>query len=220
VPSPTAPTQSVSAAGAPARAPEILDFWFGPLDDQGRASPEHQRRWWQKDEAFDREIATRFGGLHATLLAGTAGGEFALWRAGPESLLAYVIVLDQFSRNMFRGSAGMYAGDELALAAAFEGIALGYGVRLPRDMRVFLYMPLMHSERVEVQRRCVELFDALAEAEQAEGAGESSASNADYARRHLEIVERFGRFPHRNELLGRPSTAEEVEFLKQPNSSF
>lgn len=195
---------------------DVLSFWFGELDEHGRASAEHQVRWWQKDAAFDRALNERFGGLHAVLLSG-AGDHYARWRSAPRSLLAYVIVLDQFSRNLFRGTAGMFAADERALAAAFEGIALGYDRALPRDMRTFLYMPLMHSERVEVQRRCVELFSRLAE-ETGEGTGPNSS--VDFAIRHLEIVERFGRLPHRNALLGRPSTEEELEFLKQPNSSF
>lgn len=194
---------------------DVLDHWFGQLDGSGRADEEHGRRWWQKDPEFDRSLRERFSALHAVLL----GGGLREWRAEPRGLLATVIVLDQWSRNMFRGTAGMFAADELALQTALEGIALGYDARLPLDMKVFLYMPLMHSERVEVQRRCVELFEALVKATSGEAA-EGLEKNLDFARQHLVIVERFGRFPHRNAVLGRASTPDEVEFLKQPGSSF
>jgi uncharacterized protein (DUF924 family) len=193
----------------------VLDFWFGGLDASGRAAESARKRWWQKDAAFDRQIRERFGPLHAVLL----GGAFPEWRREPRSVVAYVIVLDQFSRNMYRDSAGMYVSDELALQAAFEAIALGFDQDLPLDLRVFLYMPLMHSERVEVQRRCVQLFSELVQEVVGE-AREAIAGNLHYAEQHLVIVERFGRFPHRNALLGRTSTPEEIEFLKEPGSSF
>lgn len=194
---------------------DVLEHWFGQLDASGRADGEHSKRWWQKDLEFDRSLRERFGALHAVLL----GGGLREWWAAPRSTLAGLIVLDQWSRNMFRGTAAMFAADDLALRAALEGIALGYDVHLPLDMKVFLYMPLMHSERVEVQRRGVELFVALAGATPGPAA-KGIEMNLDFARQHLVIVERFGRFPHRNELLGRTSTPEEVEFLKQPGSSF
>ncbi len=190
-------------------------FWFGELDAEGRASAEKAELWWRKDAAFDRSIVERFGALHAELHAGK-GRE---WRRAPRSLLAYVLVLDQFSRNMFRGTADMFASDELALSTAFEGIALGFDRRLVCDERVFLYMPLMHSERIEVQERCVELFRELA-AELTGASKKSVLGNLDFAERHRDIVLRFGRFPHRNAVLGRPSTPEEIAFLTEPNSSF
>ncbi len=194
---------------------EVLSFWFGELDDQGRADPEKVSRWFKKDPDFDAEIVERFSDLHSRI----AAGERESWLDTPRGLLAYVIVLDQFSRNMFRGTPKMYATDEQGLQAALKGIERGDDTSHPFAYRVFLYMPLMHSEELAMQQRCVELFEDFRDA--SEGAKrESLENNHDYAVQHLRIVERFGRFPHRNEILGRESTPEEVEFLKQPGSSF
>jgi uncharacterized protein (DUF924 family) len=146
-------------------------------------------------------------------------GERDTWLGTTRGRLALVIVLDQFSRNMFRGNQSGFAGDERALAAALEGLALGADKSLALDERIFLYMPLMHSEQLAHQQRSLELFTGLLEG-QPEALRGYLSSSVDYARRHLEIVERFGRFPHRNAVLGRASTPEELEFLKQPGSSF
>ena len=172
----------------------VLDFWFS-----------HSDRWWDKDPAFDAEIRDRFGALHAEIEA----GEHEAWRATPRGALAYVIVLDQFSRNMFRDTPRMFASDRQALGAAREALARGDAQALGPDERSFLYMPLMHSEDLADQERCVELFREL-----------GNAYSLDFAEQHLAIIRRFGRFPHRNQILGRASTPEEREFLTQPNSSF
>jgi uncharacterized protein (DUF924 family) len=194
---------------------DVRAFWLGELDARGRAKPEKAKLWWSKDPEFDRAIFERFSGLHSELQAGAHRD----WLRAPQSLLSYVLVLDQFSRNMFRGSAGMFASDELALAAAFEGIALGFDKKLRQDERTFLYMPLMHSERLEVQERCVELFESFA-LELSGDDSKAARGNKGYAERHRDVVKRFGRFPHRNAVLGRESTVEEKEFLTQPGSSF
>lgn len=194
---------------------EVLDIWFGTLDAQGRAAPELAARWWTKDPAFDQLLRERFGALHEQVLR----GEHDDWLASPRGRLAAVIVLDQLSRNMFRGSARMFAADERALAIAEEGIARGDDRELAFAERGFLYMPLEHSEDLARQERCVELFCSLRD--QAPEALRPSADKwLDFAVRHRDIIRRFGRFPHRNALLGRESTAEEIEFLKQPGSSF
>lgn len=194
---------------------EVLKFWFGELDADGRGRPEVAARWFSKSDAFDAEVRARFGGLHAELAAGRTEG----WLDSPRHRLAYVIVLDQLSRNMFRGTPGMFATDALALAQSKEAIALGEDRRLALAERTFLYMPLMHSEVLADQDRCVELFRAFAE----ELSGELRAAvlnNHSFAVRHRDIVARFGRFPHRNATLGRPSTEEELAFLTQPGSGF
>lgn len=193
----------------------VLHFWFGPLTLEGRAHQELSDRWWEKDPEFDREIRERFGGLHAQLNAGVR----PQWTYSPHGLLAAVIVLDQFSRNMFRDTAGMFAADERALALAFEGIALGYDRKLRVAERGFLYLPLMHAERLDVQNRCVDLFERFA-AEHVGYAAEEIKYQLRFAIAHRDIVQRFNRFPHRNALLERESTEEELEFLKQPGSSF
>lgn len=172
---------------------DVLAFWF--------ADPQ---RWWKKDAAFDAEIRDRFSKLHDAV----ERDECEDWLDTPRGTLAYVVVLDQFSRNMFRGSARMYEGDARALAVARRAIDRGIDGSLSRDERMFLYMPFMHSEDVADQERCVALF----------GAGLQEMLR--YAEAHRDIIRRFGRFPHRNALLGRQSTAEELEFLKQPGSSF
>lgn len=194
---------------------EILQFWFGELDELGRASEATQDRWWSKNPAFDAEIRERFGSTHAA----AARGELDSWLAQPRSRLAYIIVLDQFSRNMFRDSAGMFATDEKALRAALTGIEAGMDKQLRLDERGMFYMPLMHSEELAIQERCVALFQELAR-EVSGSARASMLSRVGFAERHRDIVKKFGRFPHRNGLLARTSTPDELDFLDGPGSSF
>ncbi len=194
---------------------EVLAFWFVSLDANGFASEETAKRWFTKDPTFDEEIRARFGALHAELAAGRDHG----WLAAPRSTLAYVIVLDQFSRNMHRGTPGMFASDPLALAAARAAADRGDDRKLATQERTFLYMPFMHSESLADQERCLELFRALAD-EQPPETKARIEQNHHFGVRHRDIVERFGRFPHRNEVLGRASTPEEVAFLTEPSSSF
>lgn len=193
----------------------ILHFWFGELDPIGRADPATQARWWSKDPALDEEIRQRFGATHAA----AARGELDTWLNTPRARLAYIVVLDQFSRNMFRDSAAMFATDEQALRAALTGIDAGMHKQLRLDERGMLYMPLMHSEQLEIQERCVELFLELAS--EVDGSARASMlSRVGFAERHRDIVKKFGRFPHRNALLGRASTPDELDFLDGPGSSF
>jgi uncharacterized protein (DUF924 family) len=193
----------------------VLQFWFGELDARGCADPDHAARWWKKDEAFDAQIRERFGALHTAV----ASGEREVWLGSDRGSLAYVIVLDQFSRNMFRGGARSFEYDASALRTALAALAREVDRRLAFDERGFLYMPLMHSEDIAMQDRCVALFAALRDQAGAELVARAAAS-LSYAERHRDIVKRFGRFPHRNALLGRTSTFEEVEFLTEPGSSF
>jgi uncharacterized protein (DUF924 family) len=194
---------------------EVLDFWFGELDAAGRADEAHSRRWFSHDPAFDDEVTRRFLELHDEV----AAGRHDQWLESARGRLAAIIVLDQFSRNMFRGTAKMFAFDARALALAKDGVARGVARALAHDERAFLYMPFMHSEDLDVQERSVELFAAWCA--ELEGELRARVENAlRFARMHRDIVERFGRFPHRNAALGRPTTSEEREFLKQPGSSF
>jgi uncharacterized protein (DUF924 family) len=184
---------------------EVLGFWFGREGEPGYG--EFREAWFRKDPDFDREVRDRFEELYEAAAAGELDG----WRDEARSCLALVIVLDQFPRNMFRGDPRSYAADRKAQETAEYAVDRALDRELPEFQRMFLYMPFMHSENLEHQRRSVELFRAL-------GGDEADAS--DYAVRHMEIVERFGRFPHRNEVLGRQTTSEEAEFLTQPGSSF
>ena len=194
---------------------EILDFWFGELDEHGCASPTQRKRWWTKSDAFDDTIRARFLSDYDSIVS----GERERWRSTPRGALAYIIVLDQFSRNMFRDTPAMFAADPLAREACYEGLDAGFDTELGFDERAFFYLPLEHSEDIRDHERCAEVFTALCEA-----APESLKADAEYyldfANRHRVIIERFGRYPHRNEILGRVSTDEEIEFLKQPGSSF
>jgi uncharacterized protein (DUF924 family) len=193
----------------------ILEFWLGELDSDGLADAAHSAFWWKKDDAFDREIERRFGAEHRAIVA----GERESWLADPRGRLAYVIALDQFSRNMFRGTPAMFAADSQALRVAMDGIDRAEDRKFAVDECVFLYMPLMHAEDLAIQERCVALFSGLVDRHQG-AARQRVANNVRFAQAHRDIVARFGRFPHRNALLGRPSTADEEEFLKGPNSSF
>ncbi len=206
--------QSPSRDVAPG-AEDVLAFWLGSLDEHGLAAPEARARWFKKDPAFDEEIRERFGALHAAL----AGRRLESWLDEARPALAYVIVLDQFSRNMFRGTPGMYATDPQALEASRRILDTGFDHQLSAAGRGFVRMPFMHSEALADQDRCIELFRTLAE-ELGGPAGASVAENVKYAHMHRDIVARFGRFPHRNRILGRACTEEEEAFLKSPGSSF
>jgi uncharacterized protein (DUF924 family) len=175
---------------------EVLSFWFDEIDSS---------RWWKKDPEFDQLIVDRFSVLHEQ----ASRGELFEWRQSPEGRLAEVIVLDQFSRNMFRDTARSFAYDPLALVLSQEAIAQGADDDLSTAQRPFLYMPLMHSESLIVHDVALDLF-----------ARKCSEGNLNFEVRHRDIIERFGRYPHRNEILGRASTAEEIEFLKGPGSGF
>jgi uncharacterized protein (DUF924 family) len=175
---------------------EVLDFWFIETE---------QKSWWTADPAFDERIRGRYGALHAR----AAHGELHAWRATPQGRLAEVIVLDQFSRNLFRGSAQAFAQDLAALVLAQEAVAAGAHVGLEPTQRAFLLLPYMHSESRQIHAEAEQLFRDFTPAE-----------NHDFELRHKAIVDRFGRYPHRNAALGRLSTPEETEFLKQPGSAF
>lgn len=177
-------------------AQDVLHFWFDQSTPQ---------QWFQKDAAFDTAIRDRFAALHAS----AAQGELWEWRTTASGRLAEVIVLDQFSRNLLRDQPQAFSQDGMALALAQEAVRQGLDVHLPSTQRAFLYMPYMHSESRRVQAESVRLFTAL-----------GNANNLDFAHQHQVIVERFGRFPHRNQVLGRASTPEETTFLQQPGSSF
>ena len=177
-------------------ADTVLAFWF---EETAPAA------WWKVDPAFDATIRQRFGALHRA----AALGELWSWRATPAGRLAEVIVLDQFSRNIHRETPLAFATDPMALALAQEAVAGGHDQALPPQRRVFLYMPYMHSESVLVHGEALRLFTAL-----------GIENNLDFERRHQAIVERFGRYPHRNAILGRTSTPDELAFLQQPGSRF
>lgn len=199
---------------SPGWVEDVLDFWFGDLDESGLAPAERSARWWTKDTALDQEIEKRFGHL----LAAAGRGELE-HGSSPRERLAALIVLDQFSRNVGRATGEMFAHDAAALALAREMVEQGDDQELPASMRSFCYLPFMHSEELADQERCIELFEEMAE--QSEGrVREAALNNLDFARRHHVIVERFGRFPHRNDLLGRKSSAEELAFLQEDGSSF
>ncbi len=191
-----------------ARASEVLDFWFGPPGAADHLRPREQ--WFRKDAAFDARIAQRFGALIEAALR----GELAGWASTPRGAVAQIVVLDQFTRNAFRDSARMVDGDALALAAARAMVAAGADRALPGVMRQFVYLPFEHAEDLSEQRRAVALFTQLAADEPA------LAGLVEWAQKHCVIVARFGRFPHRNALLGRASTPEEIEFLRQPGAGF
>jgi uncharacterized protein (DUF924 family) len=183
------------------RAAQVIGFWFG--------SGARDKRWFEKDDAFDREIRARFQPLHEE---GEAG-KLTHWKDEPGDCLALIVLLDQFPRNMFRGSARAFATDALALEAARHALAQGYDRAMSPVERLFVYLPFEHAESLEEQLRSCGLCEPLA-------AFPETADVYRYALAHRDIIARFGRFPHRNALLGRASTPEEIEFLKGPGSSF
>jgi uncharacterized protein (DUF924 family) len=186
----------------------VMDFWFGRHGDRGRDTPRQQ--WFRKSDSFDAQIRDRFG----TLIPRAIAGELDAWSAEPEGAVALILVLDQFTRNAFRGSAQAFAGDARALAAARALVGSGTDRRLPGVQRQFVYLPFEHAEDIGAQDEALRLFTQLER--DAPEVGELLV----WAQRHHEIIARFGRFPHRNAALGRTSTPEEIEFLQEPGSSF
>ena len=177
-------------------AQQLLNFWF---------SPEHQPFWFAKNEAFDGKIRSLFSDLH--LQASQA--ELSAWRQTAEGSLAEIMVLDQLSRNLYRDQAQAFAYDGMALVLAQHAIQQQFDMQLSPEQRSFLYMPFMHSESKAIHVQALELFQRL-----------GNVIGLDFERQHKAIIDRFGRYPHRNAILGRESTAEELLFLTQPNSGF
>ena len=190
------------------RSDAILAFWFGRPGDPDFGQP--RAVWFGRGSeleaaAFDRDILANFAADYEA----AAAGAHEDWKRTPRGCLALVLTLDQFPRNMFRGSAKAFASDGKALMVAEYGIEKGHDAALSALERSFLYLPFQHSEDLATQRRAMELFRSL-----------GMSQSIPYAARHLEIIERFGRFPHRNAALGRQTTPEEAAFLKEPDSAF
>lgn len=186
---------------------KILNFWFGEPGslEYGKSRPE----WFTKDPAFDEQIRVQFLNDYEQ----AAAGELKDWQQLPESCLALILLLDQVPRNLFRGSPQAFATDPQALAATKFAVSHQLDRELLPVQRWFMYLPFEHSENLEDQHQSVALFQQFRD-------DPDCASSVDYAIQHLAIIERFGRFPHRNQILGRETTPEEAEFLKQPGSSF
>lgn len=175
---------------------DILKFWFEELESKS---------WWVKDSKLDDSIKSRFGTVHSSATL----GELYSWRQTPQGALAEIIVIDQFSRNIYRGTAKSFAHDSQALTLAQIAIEKGFNSQLSQVEQQFLYLPFMHSESKLIHEEAVKLYSQL---EQGYG--------YDFELKHKAIIDRFGRYPHRNSILGRQSTQEEIDFLKQPGSSF
>ena len=185
----------------------VLDFWFGAAAAEQAGQP--RKIWFQKDPAFDAEVRARFTGDYRDAKAGAR----ERWRGSAEACLALILILDQFPRNLFRDDPRAFATDATALDAARHAIARGYDRSVSPLMAKFFYLPFLHSEELDDQETGIALMESVADSPM----GTESVKSAI---QHRDIIARFGRFPHRNALLGRDSTAAEVAFLDQPGSSF
>jgi len=199
---------------------EILKYWFDGLDDSTPVDTNSAqfRTWFGKDDATDREIGARFEDVYEQAAEGACGG----WETSPRGMLALVILLDQFPRNLYRETSRAFETDSRALAVCLRAMGKGADENLSLIERMFLYMPLMHAESREIQEKSLQSFSLLEQL-----AGNRSPENVDffaysheYAKKHKAIIDRFGHYPHRNAALGRRTTPEEDEFLKGPDSSF
>jgi uncharacterized protein (DUF924 family) len=195
---------------------QVLDFWLGACGTDGALDPAKRRMWFGDGRKYDAEIRGRFGALHER----AARGELEnAWAGTARGRLALILVLDQLSRHIHRSQPAAFAQDPMAQRLAAEGVERGMDRGLIPAARSFFYLPFEHAEDTGLQRLSVRCFEALAREVAAEWRKDYD-SFLDYAQRHCRIIERFGRFPHRNAVLGRPGTAEEIEFLKEPGSSF
>lgn len=209
-------SSAICSSGNVTLTPSIfLEFWFGACGADGALDPARRKMWFGDRRDHDAGIRKRFGELHER----ASRGELAAWSSTPRGRLALIVVLDQFSRHIHRGTAAAFAQDPAAQRLAVDGIKRGADRALAPAGRAFFYLPLEHAEDKGLQQLSVRCFEQLASAV-APAWRKDYDSFLDYARRHCEVIERFGRFPHRNALLGRASTPEEIEFLKERGSSF
>lgn len=197
-------------------AAALLAFWFGPItDDDGKIAERQSGLWWSKCAKADREVAIRFGGLPTR----AASGKLDHWQRDARGRLALIVALDQLPRQLFRDRAEAFAHDRRALDLSLQGQTLGQDRQLRPIERAFFYMPMEHAESEPIQKRCVSRFEALL-AEVPPVQKPAFENLLAYARRHRDIIRRFGRFPHRNAILDRPSSAAEEAFLNEPGSRF
>jgi uncharacterized protein (DUF924 family) len=196
------------------QAAAVIDYWFGEPGSPERET--YRELWFRKSDATDREIAERFG----TLIERALRGELAHWSRQPQSALAQIVLLDQFTRNVFRDTPRAFAGDAQALAAASAMVGQRQDEALPTLQRSFVYMPFEHAESIGAQDEAVRLFARLVDAAPPAALATDLHSMLDYAERHRAVIRRFGRFPHRNAILGRRSTPDEIAFLEEPGSRF
>ncbi|MEH6589956.1 MAG: DUF924 family protein [Halioglobus sp.] len=183
----------------------ILFFWFGALDDHGMSAPSQHALWFKSSTSTDHVCRDRFGELVAQAIA----GELLHWSRTDKGLIALILLLDQLPRNVYRGTPGAFSGDKMALELAKATIAAGHHRRLPAIHQVFLLLPLEHSENLDTQEQCVGLFSELVDI----AGSEAIAGFSRYAVAHRDVIAQFGRFPHRNTILGRDSSAQELEYL-------
>lgn len=212
-------TSSQPTSTAPdALQPEpVLAQWFGSARPDNTSALAHQAQWFTKSPEFDAQLRERFGAAVRAAL----DGQLNHWAAqGPWQCLALILLLDQFTRNIHRGTPRSFAGDPQALALALEAQDRGFDLELPEVVRIFMYLPLEHAEDLAMQQRSVQAFQSLAQMAPDADSREFLAGTLDYAHRHQEVIARFGRFPHRNPILGRASTPAESDYLAQPGSGF
>jgi uncharacterized protein (DUF924 family) len=205
---------------------DILDFWFGPLQSDGTSPEVFHKRWFGGGTSFDEEIRQRFQASleHALVWFDPASempnlGPYTSWLDQAESRLALIVLFDQFPRNLFRRQAKAFVGDPIAQKLASDGLALGHDRQLSLDQRVFFYLPFEHGENQQWQDLSLRSFEQIAN-EAPETLKKRYQNFYQYAKAHADIIARFGRYPHRNEALGRETTAEETAFLSGPGSSF
>ncbi len=194
---------------------QIHAFWFGPLGEAGVPRKDRSRLWFRADAKTDSLIRQRFGAL----LDRAARGELNSWAQTAEGRLALILLCDQFARNIYRGTAHAFAHDAMALTLCTEGIECGHDRELRPIERAFFYMPMEHCEQLSMQERCVQHYEQLLE-DVPPATGGQLRSFLQHARDHRDIVLRFGRFPHRNRVLERPSTAAEIDFLRTHKATF
>lgn len=196
---------------------KILHFWFGDLKKDEVPGDDKQKSWWMKDAEFDERIKNNF----VNDLKMAIRGELDHWKTGPDSMLALIILLDQFSRNIYRDKSKAFSQDDQAIQICLEGIEKGFDKTLHPVERIFFYIPFMHSEDIDMQEKSLKYFSGLLEEyKEPESVADVVSNSYKFAVKHYDIIKRFGRYPHRNEILGRESTPEEKKFLEQPGSSF
>lgn len=208
-------TTCSTAMQEPPKVQEILEYWFGSLQIGDIYPKEKSKLWFGGGDDIDKEIRNRF---EEQVIAATKN-ELDGWKETPRGRLALIILIDQFTRNIYRGTPEAFAYDSIAQELTLEGLCKEHDLALLPIERVFFYLPLEHSENIEIQEMSVQKFHAILPAVPSEQSSHF-ISFEDYARRHYEIIKKFGRFPHRNKILSRESTPEEIEFLRGPNSSF